>query len=132
MSQVQSVNDKFAWVCALDEEHMIAGCVKKPISRVLKLCQKYELNAVANANQARNQAKGASQTVNRVGEPTDEHKEMVLALYRQHQSLRRRKVIDPCTGRVYGLKGIPRCCRDIEDKFNLRPRSISQTTIGYW
>ena len=56
----------------------------------------------------------------------------VLQAYRSAQALRLKKVIDPVTGKTYGKKGMPACCREIEEKYNLRHCSISKTTMTRW
>lgn len=55
-----------------------------------------------------------------------------LQLYRKHQKLRDRGKLDPETGRVYGKMGMSQFCRQVEDIHNLRPGSISKTTLNRW
>ena len=55
-----------------------------------------------------------------------------LQLYRRHQKLRDRGKRDPSTGQVYGKIGMAQFCRQVEDTYNLRPGSISKTTLNRW
>ena len=55
-----------------------------------------------------------------------------LELYRRMATLRRKRKLDPETGKVYGKIGMAQCCRQVEKENNLRPSSISKSTINRW
>ena len=41
MVQVQSIGEKHAWVCTLDEDFLGWGCIKIPVKQILHLQNKY-------------------------------------------------------------------------------------------
>ena len=55
-----------------------------------------------------------------------------LQLYRRHGTLIARGKVDPHTGRVHAKKGMEQFCRETETKYNLKPMSISKTTLNRW
>ena len=126
-AQVQAYDDDFAWVCSLDEDFLSTGCVKMRKNRVSKCCQEF-----LNSGQVAQHHKKKTSVPLHDDEPTNEHRDMVLELYRKCLKLRKRKVKNPETGKLYGCKGMEQCCREIEQRYGLRHGSISKTTMGRW
>ena len=62
-------------------------------------------------------------------EPTNEHKDLVLQMYRKHLVLRKQQKINPITDKKNKCKGMGAFCREVERLQGLRNKNISRITM---